>query len=107
MLPYLDAWFGNASEPHAFGREARAGLERARARLAELLGCEPSQVVFTSGGTEADNLALFGLAGEPPGRLVVAAIEHAAVREAALVLERRGFEVAWAPVTPDGVVDVA
>lgn len=107
MLPYLDAWFGNASEPHVFGREAKAGLERARASLAELLGCEPAQVVFTSGGTEADNLALFGLAGDPPGRLVVSAVEHAAVREAALALDRRGFEVAWAPVTPDGVVDVA
>ena len=68
MLPYLDAWFGNASEPHAYGREAKAGLERARGLLAQLLGCEPEQVVFTSGGTEADNLALFGLAGEPPGR---------------------------------------
>jgi cysteine desulfurase len=107
MLPYLDAWFGNASEPHAYGREARAGLERARLRLAELLGAGPGQIVFTSGGTEADNLALFGLAGEPPGRLVVSAVEHAAVHEAALLLEHRGFEVAWAPVTGDGIVDVA
>lgn len=107
MLPYLDAWFGNASEPHAYGREAKAGLEHARGLLAELLGCEPEQVVFTSGGTEADNLALFGQAGEAPGRMVVSAVEHAAVREAALVLERRGFEIAWAPVTPEGVVDVA
>ena len=107
MLPYLDAWFGNASEPHSFGRQAKAGLERARMRLAELLGCEPAQVVFTSGGTEADNLALFGVAGDPPGRLVVSAVEHAAVREAALLLERRGFEVAWAPVTREGVVDAA
>jgi len=106
MLPYLDAWFGNASEPHSYGREAKAGLERARTQLAGLLGAEPSQVVFTSGGTEADNLAMLGLAVDPPGRLVVSAVEHAAVREAARVLERRGFEVAWAPVTEDGVVDV-
>jgi cysteine desulfurase len=107
MLPYLDAWFGNASEPHAYGRQARAGLEQARLRLAELLGAEPGQIVFTSGGTEADNLALFGLAGEAPGRMVVSAVEHAAVREAALALERRGIEVVWAPVTGDGVVDIA
>ncbi len=59
--------------------------------IAGLLGCEPSQVVFTSGGTEADNLAVFGMAGEAPGRLVVSAVEHAAVREAALLLEQRGF----------------
>jgi cysteine desulfurase len=81
------------------------GLDEARRRLAELLGAEPGQVVLTSGGSEADNQAVFGLAGDPPGRLVVSAIEHPAVREPARELERRGFEVAWAPVDGDGVVD--
>jgi cysteine desulfurase len=105
MLPYLDEVYGNASEPHAAGRQARAGLEEARRTVADLLDAEPEQVVFTSGGTEADNQAVLGLAGEPPGRLVASAIEHPAVREPALALERRGFEVAWAPVDGSGVVD--
>ena len=105
MEPYLSERFGNASEPHTFGRAARTGLEEARARLAELLAAEPGQVVLTSGGSEADNQAIFGLAGDPPGRLVVSAIEHPAVREPARELERRGFEIAWAPVGRDGVVD--
>ncbi len=105
MEPYLAEWFGNASEPHGFGRAARTALEQARARVGELLGAEPSQVVFTSGGSEADNQAVFGLAGSTPGRVVVSAIEHPAVREPARELERRGFEVVWAPVDREGTVD--
>jgi len=107
MEPYLSERFGNASEPHAYGREARAALERARRTVAELLECEPAQVVFTSGGSEADNQALFGFCGRPLGRLVVSTIEHPAVREPARELERQGFEVAWVPVGGDGRVDVA
>jgi len=105
MEPYLSERFGNASEPHAYGREARVALEAARATLAELLDAEPGHVVLTSGGSEADNQAVFGLAGAGPGRIVVSAIEHPAVREPARELERRGFEVAWAPVDGDGVID--
>jgi cysteine desulfurase len=106
MEPYLSERFGNASEPHAYGREARAALEGARRTVAEVLDSEPAQVVFTSGGSEADNQAIFGFCGRPLGRLVVSAIEHPAVREPALELERQGFEVAWAPVGGDGIVDV-
>jgi cysteine desulfurase len=105
MEPYLAERFGNASEPHRFGRAARAALEQARARVGALLDAEPGQVVFTSGGSEADNQAVFGLAGSTPGRLVVSAIEHPAVREPARELERRGFEVVWAPVDGEGTVD--
>lgn len=105
MEPFLAGEFGNASEPHRFGRAARAALEDARRRVAELLDAGPEQVVFTSGGSEADNQAVFGLAGEAPGRLVVSAIEHPAVREPARELERRGFEVVWVAVDGDGVVD--
>ena len=105
MEPYLSERFGNASEPHAYGRAARAALEAARATLADLLDAEPGQVVLTSGGSEADNQAVFGLAGAEPGRIVVSAVEHPAVREPARELERRGFEVAWAPVDGDGVID--
>ena len=106
MEPYLTERFGNASEPHEAGRLAREGLERARAQVAELLGCEPRQVVFTSGGTEADNQAVFGLAGRPLGRLVVSAVEHSAVLEPARELERQGFDVEWVGVDSDGVLDV-
>jgi len=107
MEPYLSERFGNASEPHAYGLEARAALESARRTVAELLECEPAQVVFTSGGSEADNQAVFGFCGRPLGRLVVSEIEHPAVREPARELERQGFEVAWVPAGADGVVDVA
>ena len=106
MRPLLDEGFGNASEPHELGRQARSALEGARERVARLLGAAPAQVVFTSGGTEADNQAVFGLAGAAPGRIVVSAIEHPAVREPALELARRGFVVAWAPVDGWGVVSV-
>ena len=106
MRPLLDEGFGNASEPHLLGRQARSALEGARARVAGLLGAAPAQVIFTSGGTEADNQAVFGLAGAAPGRVVVSAVEHPAVREPALELGRRGFEVAWAPVDGRGLVSV-
>ena len=105
MEPYLSERFGNASEPHAYGREARVALEGARRTVAGLLDCEPAQVVFTSGGSEADNQAVFGFCGRPLGRLVVSAIEHPAVREPARELERQGFEVAWVPAGGGGVVD--
>jgi cysteine desulfurase len=107
MEPYLSERFGNASEPHAYGRDARAALERSRRTVAELLDCEPAQVVFTSGGSEADNQAVFGFCGRPLGRLVVSEIEHPAVREPARELERQGFDVAWVPAGGDGRVDVA
>ena len=104
MEPFWDIRFGNASEPHRLGREAREALEDARGRVARALGAAPGQVVFTSGGTEASNQAVFGLAGHAGGRLVASAIEHSAVREPLFELERRGFEVAWAPVDGDGVI---
>src|SRR6478672_3630386 len=106
MEPYLTERFGNASEPHAAGRAAREGLQAARATIASLLGCAPAQVVFTSGGSEADNQAVFGLTGRPLGRIVVSAVEHPAVREPARELERQGFEVAWVGVDSFGVVDL-
>jgi cysteine desulfurase len=107
MAPYLDERFGNASEPHSYGRQARQGLEQARHTLCELLGCDPAQLVFTSGGSEADNQAVFGLAGRPLSRLVVSRIEHPAVRAPAEELEQQGFEVAWVGVGRDGVIDVS
>ena len=107
MEPFLSQRFGNASEPHALGRDAREALEDARAGVAALVGAEPHQVIFTSGGTEASNQAVFGLAGHAGGRIVASAIEHSAVREPLFELERRGFEVEWTGVDAGGVIDVA
>jgi cysteine desulfurase len=105
MEPFLAASFGNPSEPHALGRRSRLAVENARRTIARQIDCEPGQLVFTSGGTEADNQAVFGLAGRPLGRLVCSAIEHPAVREPVLELERQGFDVAWTPVDDEGTID--
>ncbi|HET9387327.1 MAG TPA: cysteine desulfurase family protein [Gemmatimonadales bacterium] len=113
MLPYLgkDA-FGNPSSAHRFGRAARAGVEEAKRAVAEALGAEPNQVVFTSGGTEADNLAIIGgaLAARERGgpfRVVVSATEHKAGLAAAHAVKHLGGEEVILPVTASGHVDPA
>ncbi|NLT91818.1 MAG: cysteine desulfurase [Actinobacteria bacterium] len=106
MTPFFCERFGNPSEPHRLGREARSAVDQARARVAALLGAGENEIVFTAGGTEADNLALFGsLARLQPGHLVVSAVEHPAVMEAARALNGRGWDVDYVPVDGDGVVD--
>ena len=108
MLPYLGGAFGNPSSAHAFGRAARNALDEARERLAADLGGTAREVVLTSGGTEANNLAVKGAAwaGKARGnRLVVSAVEHHAVGHAAEHLSKWGFEVAWAPVDGAGRAD--
>jgi len=111
MLPYLgkDA-FGNPSSAHRFGRAARAGIEEAKRTIAEALGAEPGQVIFTSGGTEADNLAVIGaaLAARDQGRpfrVAVSAIEHKAVLAAAHAVRHLGGEEIILPVHASGIVD--
>ena len=107
MLPYFTERYGNPSELHRLGREARAAVEQARAQVAAALGAGEKEIVFTGGGTESDNLALFGyLARYQPGHLIVSAIEHPAVMEAARALNRLGWAVDFVPVDGDGVVDV-
>jgi cysteine desulfurase len=106
MRPYLTEHFGNPSSAHAIGRKTRQALEDARERLATLLGAFPDEVIFTSGATESNNLALFGLAGDPPGHILASRIEHPSVVEPLEQLERRGFEVEWLPVMEDGRVCV-
>ncbi len=106
MLPHLTERFGNPSEPHAAGRRARADLDTARAEIAMWLGAEAEHVVLTSGGTEADNLAVLGRAQGLPGRMVVSAIEHPAVRRSVDALAGRGWEVVIAPVVPAGTLDL-
>lgn len=110
MRPYLESDFGNPSSLHAAGRRARDAVERARERVAGALGCKPLEVIFTSGGTEADNLALFGpagartAAGDGPGHLITSPIEHHAVAYAADRLAREGWEVTRLPVDGHGRV---
>ena len=108
MLPYLTDSFGNPSSAHAFGRAARAGLDDAHERLAARLGIEPRELVFTSGGTEANNLALKGAAWASKARghrIVTSAIEHHAVGHTLRYLEKFGFEVVELPVDRYGRVD--
>ncbi|MFB2585106.1 cysteine desulfurase family protein [Herbiconiux liukaitaii] len=108
MWPYLTGEFGNPSSQHGPGRSAARALDEARRTVAAWLGCKPSEVVFTSGGTEADNLAIKGIAlAAPRGRhLVRSAIEHPAVVESVEFLERvHGFEVTVVGVDAEGLVD--
>jgi cysteine desulfurase len=110
MLPHLGGRRGNPSSLHASGATAREAVEDAREPVAGLVGASPGEIFFTSGGTEADNLAVLGLArAAPPEKrhVVVSRVEHAAVRESARRLERGGFEVSWVGVDSDGMVDPA
>jgi cysteine desulfurase len=111
MLPYFGDRFGNpSSRGHVFGQEAQAAVEAARAQVARLVGALPDEIVFTSGATESNNLALRGGARSLAARgrhLVVSAIEHASVLEPARSLEREGFAVTLVPVGRDGVVALA
>ncbi len=125
MLPYFCEEYGNPTSIHAFGQRARGAVERARASVAALLGARPSEIIFTSGGTEADNAALLGtfgpwgttqkLPGAPqtnhaavgkvPGHIITTTIEHHAVLHTCQALERTGVRVSYVPVGCDGVVD--
>jgi cysteine desulfurase len=104
MRPYFIEEFGNASSIHHHGQNTRAAVERARESVAAMLGCRPSEVVFTSGGTEGDNLAIFGLikAGD---HIITSTIEHHAVLHACKQLEKRGCQVTFVPVDGRGLVD--
>ncbi|HHY92938.1 MAG TPA: aminotransferase class V-fold PLP-dependent enzyme, partial [Firmicutes bacterium] len=107
MLPYLKNEFGNPSSIYSWGREAKAAIEQARERLAHLLGAEPAEIVFTSGGTEADNFALRGVAAanrHKGNHIITTQIEHHAILHTAELLEKEGFRVTYLPVDPDGLV---
>ncbi len=109
MSPFFTERFGNASSLHSFGREAKASMEHARKHLAALINADPDEIVFTSGGTEADNLAIKGVAGyrdRSRGHILTTCIEHHAVLESCALLRRRGFDVTELRVSKDGIVDV-
>src|SRR5215813_3538839 len=104
MRPYFLEQFGNASSIHQQGQQARAAVERAREQVAELLNCRAAEVVFTSGGTEGDNLALFGLV-EPGDHVITSTVEHHAVLNACRRLEDMGCELTYLPVDGQALVD--
>ena len=107
MLPYLTEKFGNASSVHLFGQEARAAVDRARRQIASLIGARANEIVFTSGGTESNNLAIRGICeiAEAHGRhIITSAIEHPSVRGTLDFLEKRGWDVTRLSVYDDGLV---
>lgn len=105
MQPFACGAFGNAASAHARGREARKALEDAREKIAGFLDAHADEVLFTSGATEANNTAIFGLAGTPPAQIVTGPIEHPSVAEPIAQLARRGFSIATLVVDSRGVID--
>jgi cysteine desulfurase len=109
MLPYLSAEFGNAASIHSFGQRARAAVETARESVAALLGARPQEIVFTSGGTESDNHAIFGIVEAAGGRgrhVITTTIEHEAVLNTCQALEKQGVSVTYLSVDRDGLIDL-
>jgi len=104
MRPFYLERFGNASSIHQQGQQARAAVEQARENVAALLGCRAAEIVFTSGGTEGDNLAVFGIAA-PGDHVITSTIEHHAVLNACHQLEKMGCEVTYIPVNREGLVE--
>jgi cysteine desulfurase len=110
MLPYFSDHFGNAaSRHHAFGWRAEAAVEYAREQVAKLIGAEPKEIIFTSGATEADNLAIKGVCemyASKGNHIITCAIEHKAVLDTCKHLEKQGIEVSYLAVLPDGSIDL-
>jgi len=112
MLPYFSGEFGNASSIHTFGQKARAAVETAREQVAALIGARPQEIFFTSGGTESDNHAIFGIAGpsanasKPRPHVITSFVEHEAVLNACQALEKQGVDVTYLHVDQDGLIDL-
>ncbi|WP_424356490.1 cysteine desulfurase NifS [Methanobacterium sp. MBAC-LM] len=110
MKPFFVDNFGNASTLYSLGRDARKAMEAAREQVASLIGAKPEEVIFTSGGTESDNIAIKGTAYRLKNKgnhIITSAIEHPAVRETCKYLEKSGFEVTYLPVYEEGIVRVS
>ncbi len=107
MLPWLRSGFGNPSSSHYLGRAAREAMEHARSRVADAVGCEPREVIFTSGGTEANNLFIKGLASSlPPSRISISSIEHPSIAKPARSLTRSGWSLHAISVDENGLLDM-
>ncbi len=110
MMPALENGFGNPSSLHSFGREAKASVDKARTQVAQRIDADTTEIVFTSGATEADNYALLGVAAafeHEKGHIITSSIEHHAVLHTAKYLEKNGWRVTYLPVSQDGVIDPA
>jgi len=108
MLPYFNEYFGNASSLHSFGQEATGALNRSRQQVADLLGAQPDEIIFTSGGTESDNLALKGTAylKKNAGKhIITSVVEHPAILNTCKNLQDKGFKVTYLPVDDQGLID--
>ena len=108
MLPYLREHFGNPSSAHLYGRRTHAAVENARASVAALIGSDPAEITFTSGGTEANNLAIRGVAATRPERkhIVTSVIEHPATEMPCAYLEGQGYRISRVPVDENGMVEL-
>ncbi|PYU09962.1 MAG: cysteine desulfurase NifS [Acidobacteria bacterium] len=112
MLPYFSGEFGNASSIHTFGQKARAAVETAREQVAALIGARPQEIFFTSGGTESDNHAIFGITGsfanasKSRPHVITSFVEHEAVLNACQALEKQGVDVTYLHVDQDGLIDL-
>jgi len=108
MLLYFTDAFGNPSSPYSLGQEAKAAVEEARDKIAHLIGAQSEEIIFTSGGTEADNFVIKGVAyanQHKGNHIITTSIEHHAVLESCKFLERQGFKVTYLPVDKSGLVD--
>lgn len=109
MLPFLKDTYGNPSSIHSFGQEGKKALEESREKVAAAIGASPDEIIFTSGGTEADNLAIIGTArayAKKGRHIIISSIEHHAALDSAKYLEKQGFQVTYLPVTGEGLVQV-
>lgn len=111
MMPYLTSKYGNASSIHYFGQETRSAVDKARQQVASLINCRPTELIFTSGGTEANNLAIRGLLeaqrkSESPSHIITTVIEHPSVTNVCEDLEKRGACITYLPVYENGIVRV-
>ncbi len=109
IRPYLESMFGNPSSIHVYGAQARTAVEKARAQVAALIGCRNHEIIFTSGGSESNNLAIKGAAfyyRDKGNHIITSSIEHPAVSEVCRYLETQGFRITWLPVDETGMVSV-
>ncbi|MEA3458881.1 MAG: aminotransferase class V-fold PLP-dependent enzyme, partial [Candidatus Thermoplasmatota archaeon] len=113
MIPYFDKYFGNPSSIHSFGREASDAVEESRSKVADILNADADEIIFTSGGTESDNLGIKGVAylnkdkiGSKGNHIITSSIEHPAVLATCEHLEKQGFNVKYLPVDKYGIIRI-